>query len=292
MTALTSSAKASKLFARAWASSPSAHFPGKSLTESERENLDYGNAFPGCDDKSCWKKVDTMEMLAKVPASWTKDWTTQLPSVDEVKSQVHEFLVLDGIILKKHLQDAWKSDPKLPSKLVIGTTAHAAFDKSKLAAFSNLTAEEIRKYVSDSKIGQLNLTYEALELYGETAQGLISMISDIRVVCPLLVMARSQENLPFYVATQTQGELNVADVDSDIQAILGRYTSDTPEKRRYLDAIRQLFFYYVSHGKLNAHYSTQNFILNIEQDVLPKAEYPNCDFWIKNQFVPHYASVF
>ena len=50
------------------------------------------------------------------------------------------------------------------------------------------------------------------------------MISDIRVVCPLFVQARSQENIAFYVVTQTQShdDLNLADVDSDVQAILGK----------------------------------------------------------------------
>lgn len=49
------------------------------------------------------------------------------------------------------------------------------------------------------------------------------MISDIRVICPLFVQARSQENIAFYVVTQTQNHdgLNLADVDSDVQAILG-----------------------------------------------------------------------
>lgn len=117
------------------------------------------------------------------------------------------------------------------------------------------------------------------------------MISDIRIVCPLLVLARSQQNLPFYIVTQTTGELKVADVDSDVQAILGRYTSETPEKRRYIDAMRQLFYYYVSHGKILS-YSSQNSILNIDQDIMPRADSPNCDFWIEKQFVPHYATVF
>lgn len=55
--------------------------------------------------------------------------------------------------------------------------------------------------------------------------GLISMISDIRVVCPLLVQAKSQPNIAFYLVTQTQthGNLSLADVDSDIQAILGNF---------------------------------------------------------------------
>jgi hypothetical protein len=50
------------------------------------------------------------------------------------------------------------------------------------------------------------------------------MISDIRVVCPLFVQARSQPNIAFYIVTQPQtldDGLSVADIDSDIQAILG-----------------------------------------------------------------------
>lgn len=51
------------------------------------------------------------------------------------------------------------------------------------------------------------------------------MISDIRVICPLFVQARSQPNIAFYVVTQAQthGNLSLADVDSDIQAILGNF---------------------------------------------------------------------
>lgn len=214
-----------------------------------------------------------------------------LPSVEESLAKSHEFLVLDGGILKKHPQNVWSNDGSLASKLVIGTTAHVAFDPLKPSAFSvNMTAEEVRKFVNNSQIGAANLTDEVLKLYGETVQGLIAMISDIRTVCPLLVLARSQKNLPFYVATQPQGEFNVADVDSDVQAILGRYNSDNPAKRRYLDAIRNEFYYFVSHGKVN-HYSFQNFVLVIDQDILPKSEYPNCDFWIKENFVPKYAAV-
>lgn len=242
--ALTSSTKASKLFARAWVSSPSAHLIEKiSLSESERENfVDYAKSFPDCTDKECWQEIEAKQLMEKLPSSWTKDLSTSLPAADEIKPQTHEFLVLDGIILKKHPKDVWSSDSKLSSKIVIGTTAHAAFDSTKPSAFNNLTAEDVRRLVSESKIGQLNLTEEAFERYGETVKGLIAMISDIRIVCPLLVLSRSQNNLPFYIVTQTQGELNVADVDSDIQAILGRYSSESPEKRRYLDALVKLFY--------------------------------------------------
>ncbi|CRL04436.1 CLUMA_CG017521, isoform A [Clunio marinus] len=288
VTALTSSSKASKLFSRAWVSSPSSHYPGRPLVETERENaVDFDRNFPDCEDKGCWKKVDAKTLMEKLPESWKRPASSTLPAIDEAKPR--EFLVLDGIILKKHPQDVWKNDLNLASKLVLGTTAHVMYDKSNLIA--NLTVEELRQYVEASKIGQLNLTDEAFQLYGETVQGVISMISDIRVVCPLLVLARSQKNLPFYIVSQTQGELNIADVDSDIQAILGRYTSSSPQKHRFADEIRKLFDYYVSHGKV-INYSPTSFVLNIEQDAIPQSDYPNCNFWIKNQMVPHFAAVF
>lgn len=120
--------------------------------------------------------------------------------------------------------------------------------------------------------------------------GLISIISDIRVVCPLLVQARARENIAFYVVTQPQGDDNLASVDSDILAILGRYNANTTEKRRYLDAISKLFYYYVYHGKIS--YNLQNNILEIEQDVYLRNEYKNCGFWISHEMVPKYAAYY
>lgn len=115
------------------------------------------------------------------------------------------------------------------------------------------------------------------------------MISDIRTVCPLLNLAKLQ-NVPFYCVTQTGGALNVADVNSDVQAILGRYEPKTPEERRYVQSIQALFYHYVSHGSIKA-FSQQKPVLDIQQDVNPKAEYPNCDFWISNNIVPQYAKI-
>lgn len=144
-----------------------------------------------------------------------------------------------GVVLKSHPQDYWKNNPK-PS-IIIGTTAHVAYDP--LIHNKNFTEEEIVKIVEDSKIGSLNLTEKALEIYGKTKEGsfsdtwcffifliyinififrsgLVAMISDIRFVCPLLVQARSQSNYEFYVVTQPT-EKNLATADADIQAILG-----------------------------------------------------------------------
>lgn len=114
------------------------------------------------------------------------------------------------------------------------------------------------------------------------------MISDIRTICPLLVIARAQPTVPFYVVTQTGGELNIADVDADIQAILGRYEPHSPEQRRYVSAIQQMFYYYVAHGKVTIHQQNKR-VIDIGQDALAKDDYPNCDFWIQNDIVPRHA---
>lgn len=48
------------------------------------------------------------------------------------------------------------------------------------------------------------------------------MVSDIRIVCPLLVQAKTQSNYAFYFVTQPI-ENNLATMGSDIQAILGTF---------------------------------------------------------------------
>jgi carboxylesterase type B len=286
VTALSSSPKANKLFARVWASSGSSHFPGNDLKDYELANAEYGNSFPDCKDKKCWQEKNTADLLKMIPSSWKRGFDS-LPGETEKSVDFHDWIVLDGVILKRHVEDGWKSAKSLP-QIVIGTTAHSIFDPIKQSVFAkNFTEEEIEKYVTDSIIGSKNLTEQVFEKYGKTKEGLVAMISDIRTVCPLSVQAGSQPDITFYVATQT-GDENLSSVDVDVQAILGRYHAATPEKRRYLDAISKLFYHYVYHGKI--HHITHNKILEIGQDVFSKDIYKNCDFWIKNDIVPHYAA--
>lgn len=82
----------------------------------------------------------------------------------------------------------------------------------------------------------------------------------------------------------------LSDVDSDILAILGRYEPKTPEERRYVSAIQQLFYHYVSHGTV-AQFEPRRPVLEIGQDVLPTENLENCDFWIQADVVPRYAKL-
>lgn len=172
-TALTVIPRANKLFSQVWASSGSFHFPGSPLDVSEKNNLEYAVAFPDCKEKINWQSKDSAELINKTPESWTKEHLTTLPAWDENSSNFHDYIVLDGVYLKEHPEDVWKkSSQKNTPKIVIGTTAHAAYDHIKNALFSkDLKEEEIVKHVNDSKIGQLNLTEEAFKRYPKTKEG-------------------------------------------------------------------------------------------------------------------------
>ena len=116
------------------------------------------------------------------------------------------------------------------------------------------------------------------------------MISDIRVVCPLLTIANMKNNIPFYVRTMPRG--NLADADSDAAAILGSYTPRTVEEKRHVDAMQKLFNRFVWFGEVvQADPRGAKRVLIVDQDVLPENEYPNCDFWIKKNIVPKYGRV-
>lgn len=219
-----------------------------------------------------------------MPDTWRRVWA-DLPARDEETSTRHEWLVLDGEILQKHPAENLKIDSGIP--MVIGTTAHESHSEKLRLKHVEWTPELVRQHIEDSKIGQLNLTDEVLSRYKPTYQGLVSMISDIRTVCPLLTIARLQPSTPFYVVTQPAGELNIADVEVDIQAILGRYEGKAPDQRRYLTQMQQLFYHYVSHGEIK--HDPRRRVMDIGQDALPVETYVNCEFWIEKDFVPRFG---
>lgn len=284
VSALVSSPKAKGLFNRAWVSSGSAIFPGKPLIESERANHPFTEAVNCGEDADCLLKADAEDLLEKVPDTWRKSYV-DLPAYNENGSSGHEWLVLDGDVLLQHPSDVWNHEMSSPPKMVIGTTAHESHSDKLLLKHKEWTPELVREHIQNSKIGQMGLTDEVLKRYNATYQGLVQIISDIRTVCPLLANARSQPSVPFYVVTQTGGDLNIADVDADIQAILGRYNPTTFQQRRYSSAIQQLFYHYVSHGELKQYDSTRR-VLEIGQDALSIEDYPNCNFWISHDFAP------
>lgn len=157
---LTASPVASKLFERAWASSPSAVLPEKNLVDLEEQNKQFAELFRECSNLTCWQNQDASKLFEKVPQLWRRSFSSMLPSIAENHSSIHQFLGLDGVILKKHPIDVWSSG-SIASKLVIGTTRHASYEGTTIAA------DGIYQLINDSKIGEANLTEEVIKRYGK-----------------------------------------------------------------------------------------------------------------------------
>jgi len=123
----------------------------------------------------------------------------------------------------------------------IGSTVHADIPPRLLTNSEDWSAQDVQRYVESSVVGSKNLTDEALKRYGADWPGLMAMISDIRTVCPLLYLSRSQQFkiIPFYLVNHTRenpitGSEELADVAVDVEAILGLYDAQTSSDRRYV----------------------------------------------------------
>lgn len=289
VSALVTSPKVKDLYARAWVSSSSAIFPGRLLQDSERRNQEFMNKIE-CNDAACLREATTQQIWDATPDTWLH-FPADIPSIEENNTARHEWLVLDGAVLQKHPADAWKEETSDKPKLVIGTTAQESHTEKLRLRHNNWTAEEVRAFIESSKIGALNLTDEAIKLYNATNyKGLVSIITDIRTICPLLTNARLQNSVPFYVVTQGKGDDSLATVDDDVRAILGHYVAENNEQERYVSAIQQIFYHYVGHGEVTQYVPTRR-VINFGPDPISQEDYPNCNFWIANDIVPRYARI-
>lgn len=220
VTALSTIEGAEGLFTRAWASSGGAIYPKKQLSESESENLVF-LASTHCEDANCLRNMDATTLTSLIPDIWRKP-QPDLPSKTEEPDKRHEWLVLDGNILKEHPATVWANTEDLPVKLVLGTTAHASASEKLLLKHQPWNEDLVAQHVKNSFLSEKNLVDEVIGKYPFTYKGLVTMVSDIRTVCPLFAISTQMQKVPFYVVTQTRGEQDLADIDSDIDAILGR----------------------------------------------------------------------
>ncbi|KAI4484868.1 hypothetical protein M0802_013002 [Mischocyttarus mexicanus] len=289
VTTLIGIRKTSGLFSRVWVSSGSAIFPREELKKAERESNSFLKSIK-CTDANCMRMKTSEELIAAASGFWKTNFEG-LPKQLEAseRNQMQEWLVLDGAILQEHVGEILAKS-EFPIKLVIGTTAHSGTPEQYLFSNVTLNSTQVEQIVHESLIGTSGLANETLRRYNATLEGLARMISDIRVVCPLMTVASMKENVPFYVAIQPRG--NLADPDSDAAAILGTYAARTPEEKRHVSAMQQLFNHFVWHGEVaQADPKGANRVLMVGQDTLPEHDYPNCDFWIKNNIVPFYGRV-
>lgn len=197
------------------------------------------------------------------------------------------FQVLDGKILKENPETVWNNTEKpLSVPLVLGTTAQAGSSEKLLMKHTEWTELLIKQHINDSFLSDKNLVEEVFKMYPPTYKGLTSLITDIRITCPLFTIMSQMQGVPFYVAIQLRGAQNIADIDADVEAILGRYEPTTLQQTRYVTAIQDLFYSYVWHGKIEQEMFGMKVLL-VGQDVLPNSTYSHCAYWVGQNVISY-----
>ncbi|CAB3219813.1 unnamed protein product [Arctia plantaginis] len=290
--ALTTVSQAQKLYSRVWLSSPSVIFPGEPLEQSQKLN-DRFKPMTKCNDAECLRRISTTQILT--PDIWLESNMGDLPKLNEPR---HTLLVLDGELLRIHAYDTWK-EAKLSGKekafkpIVFGTTQHSSQSVLLMKKYLKWAPNIVEKVVNDSVIGEKNLTSSVFTHVNKSYEGLVELISSIRTLCPLVSLARMRLEVPLYVVMGTgagggKGGSGIANVNADIEAILGTFDSEKPEQRRFMSAMQHLFYYYVWDGHLPGPESS---LMQVGQDVLPLNGIPLCDLLIKEDIVPRYAHI-
>ncbi|XP_014207616.1 neurotactin [Copidosoma floridanum] len=294
VTALLASPRAKGLFSQAWISSGSGQFPNEDLKTSEEMSKEFLER-TRCSNADCLRNKRVEDIMNSVPLAWYAV-NDGLPEKREDTLKKHKWLVKDGIFIRQHIGEVLRNQDTLPIKIVMGTTAYSGRLPEAVSRDNfDLTKEQVKQYLTNSLLGEKNVVDEAMQTYFDNStlkktpkETLHMMISDVRVVCPLMLLAKIRTDVPFYISNFTNN-VNLT-VDSDAGAILGFFPNVTPQQKRHLQAIQALFFHFVGNREI-PQANNANRILTIDQDVNAQVDYENCNLWIKKDLSPFYARV-
>lgn len=292
--ALTTVLKAQKLYSRVWLSSASVIFPGEAVENFK--NYEQFKQRVKCNDIECLQRISTTEILGATPDTWLGSNVGTLPVAGEFQ---HSWLVLDGDYLRVHAYESWHTQQeakksgkdKVFKPMVFGTTQHSGHSDVLQKKHLNWTSEIVEQMVNESVIGEKNLTAAVFKHFDKSYAGLVELISSLRTLCPLVSLARLRLAAPVYVVSGAGGGAlgtGIAGINADVEAILGTFDSETPEQRRYMAAMQQLFYYFVWHGHLPG---PETGLITVGQDSLPLHGLPECDLLIQEDLVPRYAHI-
>lgn len=92
-----------------------------------------------------------------------------------------------------------------------------------------------------------------------------------------------------YCLLQPSNEL--AEMGADVRAILGSYIAKSPEHRRFVVAMQQMFYRFVAFGKFDAVRSdtSKGHIVLVGQDPHMAIDHPNCNYWFSKNVVPRFG---
>ena len=162
--------------------------------------------------------------------------------------------------------------------------------------------------IVEGKLGSFNdveLPRTAMDKYNMTDNWLeyISMVSDIRTICPLQMMAKqaaksNPDNLvSFYVATQPRSVVKVppgADASTDLAAIFGVFRSQNSEEKRFEETMQNMFYTFVTTGRVPMAIDVEEGIYMVDKKMNFQDTYRTCNFWEENEnkLVPDYGKLY
>lgn len=299
--ALTTVKSAQNLYSRVWLSSPSVIYPTKPLDQVHRDNEQF-KILSKCSDVDCLRRISATEILSTTPDFWMTRYFDSLPLKDSSQSDtLRSWLVLDGDLLRVFANESWSEQKKAKEMgkekafkpMVLGTTQHSGHTELLKKKYLNWTSEIVERVINDSLIGARLEASEVFTYFNKTYESLVELIGAIRTLCPLLKLTRSVLGVPLYVVlgSGAGGGLSgsgIADINADVEAILGTFDSEMPEQRRFMAAMQQLFYYYVWHGHLPG---PETRLIAVGQDLLPIWQLPACGLLIAEGLVPNYANI-
>uniref|UniRef100_A0A0K2VHE0 Neurotactinlike [Tribolium castaneum] n=1 Tax=Lepeophtheirus salmonis TaxID=72036 RepID=A0A0K2VHE0_LEPSM len=303
VTALTSSRLGKGFYSGIWVSNGAGSFANRTLEQVSVENEKIvKKLFCGPDKERCLINADAEVLTENIPDEWLTSSTSQLPQIGEKE---YSWIVVDKHILTHHPVSYWINHAsEIDVPMVFGSTEHVEATEKNINLMDWDDRDVFEAHVEE-KLGSFNVTLPglALSFYNTSDNWIdyISMLSDIRTVCPIMNLAEmasanSNKNVYSYIATQTRvGDLgNIADAHSDISAIFGLYEPKNSTEIRFVTNIQKLFYKFVKSGSLP--YGNRDVALGY-YDVNARVSFKHeprstCQFWENaNYIVPEYANL-
>lgn len=184
---LATSMETKGLLSRVWATGASVNFPNQTVEEAARNNLEF-LANINCTSLACLHQKTADEVIAAVPVSWYDNVSAQLPRKNEMTAP--SLVVVDGVFIKDFVYDLWAAENFTRVPVVIGSNLQEFSSRRGLPLADQVDSTELSSYVRD-RLGGINpkLAEKVLQMYVRNdtmpAEQLHTMISDVRVTCPL-----------------------------------------------------------------------------------------------------------
>ena len=198
----------------------------------------------------------------------------------------------------ENTKPAFSFYPNIEKRNILGAAAQSEANSVNYQLYDWNNTDQVESIV-ESSLGSFDVSIAtgALDLYNSSNNWLeyISMVSDIRTVCPVRHFAKIfQQNytaseVSFYVAQETSPleddeSGNVADSSTDISAIFGLY-----EDQNFGNKLQSKFFQFVT-GKIDK--LGEDVTVFDKEDAKDSDE--RCSFWMKTseEIVPQFAKRF